>query len=267
MRDNRLRALFAAGEPVVNAWVSADSPYLAETLSYAGYDSVTVDLQHGMFGMDGAVRLLQAVSAGPAVPLARTPALDAAVIGKLLDAGAYGIICPAVDDAAQAARFVAMCRYPPAGVRSYGPARANLGLVPGYVEQADAQVMTWAMVESRPALADLEAIVATPGLDGVFVGPNDLALALGAEPGLAVPPPEVEAAMVRIAEAAHVAGVLAGAFASGPAAARRLVEQGYDFVTPGTDMAILRRAAAEGVAAVRGTGGGTAGESAASGGY
>lgn len=253
MRVNRLRELFAAGETVVNAWVSAGSPYLAETLSHAGFDSVTVDLQHGMFGLDGAVHLLQAVSAGPAVPLARTPALDAAVIGKLLDAGAYGIICPAVDDPVQAARFVAMCRYPPAGVRSYGPARANLAQVPGYVGQADAQIMTWAMIESRAGLDDVEAIAATPGLDGVYVGPNDLALALGAEPGLPVPPPEVDAALARIAEAARAAGAIAGAFASGPAAALRLTEQGYDFVTPGNDMAMLRRAAAEGIATVRGT--------------
>lgn len=253
MRDNRLKELFGAGETVVNAWVSADSAYLAETLSHAGFDSVTVDLQHGMFGLDGAVRLLQAVSAGPAVPLARTPALDAAVIGKLLDAGAYGIICPAVDDPVQAARFVAMCRYPPTGVRSYGPARANLAQVPGYVERADAQILTWAMIESRAALDAVEEIASTPGLDGVFVGPNDLALALGAEPGLAVPPPEVEAALARIAEAAHAAGRIAGAFALGTEAALRLTGQGYDFVTPGGDMAILRRAAADAVAAVRGT--------------
>ncbi|MCR3743992.1 4-hydroxy-2-oxoheptanedioate aldolase [Actinomadura glauciflava] len=253
MRDNRLKELFGAGETVVNAWVSADSAYLAETLSHAGFDSVTVDLQHGMFGLDGAVRLLQAVSAGPAVPLARTPALDAAVIGKLLDAGAYGIICPAVDDPVQAARFVAMCRYPPAGVRSYGPARANLAQVPGYVGRADAQILTWAMIESRAALDAVEEIASTPGLDGVFVGPNDLALALGVEPGLAVPPPEVEAALARIAGAAHAAGRIAGAFALGTEAALRLTGQGYDFVTPGGDMAILRRAAAEAVAAVRGT--------------
>ncbi|NDU74923.1 2,4-dihydroxyhept-2-ene-1,7-dioic acid aldolase [Actinomadura sp. DSM 109109] len=263
MRENRLRELFGAGETVVNAWLSADSPYLAETLSHAGFDSVTVDLQHGMFGLDGAVRLLQAVSAGPAVPLARTPALDAAVIGKLLDAGAYGIICPAVDDPGEAERFVAMCRYPPTGVRSYGPARANIAQVPGYVARADAQILTWAMIESRPALDQVEAIAATPGLDGLFVGPNDLALALGAEPGQAVPPPEVEAALARVAEAAHAAGVIAGAFASGTEAALRLTGQGYDFVTPGGDMAILRRAAAQAVAAVRGT----AAETAASGGY
>ncbi|TNY35498.1 HpcH/HpaI aldolase family protein [Thermomonospora catenispora] len=252
MLANRLKDLFAAGRTVVNGWLSAASPYLAEVLSHAGYDSVTVDLQHGMFGPDQAVHLIQAVSAGPAVPLARTSSRDAALIGKLLDAGAYGIICPAVDDAAQAAEFVAMCRYPPTGIRSYGPARADLRRLPGYVAHADAHVMTWAMIESRAALENLEEIAATPGLDGVFVGPNDLALALGAEPGRAVPPPEVAGALRRVVSAAHAAGVLAGAFCADGAAARRLAGQGYDFVTPGNDMAILRRAAAEGVALARG---------------
>ncbi|MFD0536888.1 HpcH/HpaI aldolase/citrate lyase family protein [Actinomadura luteofluorescens] len=252
MRDNRLKELFGAGETVVNAWVSADSAYLAETLSHAGFDSVTVDLQHGMFGLDGAVRLIQAVSAGPAVPLARTPALDAAVIGKLLDAARTG---------SSARPWTTPSRRrgssPCAGTRRRAcaatGARANLAQVPGYVERADAQILTWAMIESRAALDAVEEIASTPGLDGVFVGPNDLALALGVEPGLAVPPPEVEAALARIAEAAHAAGRIAGAFALGTEAALRLTGQGYDFVTPGGDMAILRRAAAEAVAAVRGT--------------
>ena len=252
MRPNALHALFAEGATAVNGWLSNDSPYVAETLSYAGFDAVTVDLQHGMFGLDAAVRLLQAVSAGPAVPMARCPSLDAAVIGKLLDAGAYGIICPDVDTAEKAERFVAACRYPPVGSRSFGPARALLYGGSDYAEHADDTVLTWAMVESRTSLANLASILGVPGLDGVFVGPNDLALSLGLPPGRSPLQPELDEALLRVVAAAHSAGCLAGVFSWDAATSRRLAEAGYDLVTPGNDLTVLRQASAERIAVVRG---------------
>ena len=182
MRPNRLRDVLASGATASPAGCRPTAAYLAEVQSYCGYDAVTVDLQHGMFGLDRAVTLLQAVSAGPATPLARCPSHDPATIGKLLDAGAYGIICPAIDDAAQAAAFVRACRYPPAGTRSFGPSRGLLYGGPDYLAHADETILTLAMVESVESLANLEAILETPGLDGVYVGPNDLALSLGEAP-------------------------------------------------------------------------------------
>jgi 4-hydroxy-2-oxoheptanedioate aldolase len=179
MRPNRLKEIFAGGGTAVNAWLSANSPYQAEALSHVGYDAVTVDLQHGMFGFDGAISLLQAVSAGPSMPMARTSSLDFAVIGKLLDAGAYGLICPSIDTAEQAARLVSYCRYPPTGSRSFGPSRGLLYGGTDYVERADDEILVWAMVESASALAAVEQIVATPGLDGIYVGPSDRARSFG----------------------------------------------------------------------------------------
>src|SRR6185312_4258289 len=129
-------------EVVICGWLSTDSPYLAEVLSYGGYEAVTVDLQHGMYGIDRAVTLLQAVSAGPAVPMARCPSADTATIGKLLDAGAYGIVCPSVDTVEQAVAFVRACRYPPVGTRSFGPSRGLLYGGPDYVDRADETVLT-----------------------------------------------------------------------------------------------------------------------------
>lgn len=258
MRANRLTEVLGSGRPAVGAWMSVDSPYLAEVLSHAGYDAVTVDLQHGMFGIGSAIRLLQAVGAGPAMPMARCPSHDPAVIGKLLDGGAYAVICPAVDSAEQAAAFVAACRYPPTGTRSFGPSRGLLYGGPDYVAHADDTVSAWAMVESAPALADLDAILATPGLQGVYVGPNDLALALGEQPGLATPPPLVRAALTRIVDAAHAAGRYAGVFCADPLGARAMVEAGFDLVTPGNDAGTMKRAAAEAVAIARGDGPGDA---------
>jgi 4-hydroxy-2-oxoheptanedioate aldolase len=231
--------------------VSVDSPYLAEVQSYCGYDAVTVDLQHGMFGIDSAVTLLQAVSAGPATPLARCPSHDPATIGKLLDAGAYGIICPGVDDAAQAAAFVRACRYPPTGARSFGPSRGLLYGGPDYGAHADQSILTWAMIESAQAMSNLEAILDTPGLDGIYVGPNDLAFALGEPPGQPEPPPRVADALVRIAEATNAAGRWAGIFCVDGSMARRMIDIGYQLVTPGNDVGIFRAAATQRIAAAR----------------
>jgi 4-hydroxy-2-oxoheptanedioate aldolase len=252
VRANRLREALAGDEPVVSGWLSVDSPYLAEVLSHSGFDTVTVDLQHGMFGLDRAITLLQAVSAGPAVPMARCPSQDAATIGKLLDAGAYGIVCPGVDTPEQAAAFVRACRYPPAGLRSFGPSRGLLYGGPDYVEHADATVLTWAMVESASALEQLDAILDTRGLDAVYVGPNDLAFSLGEVPGRTQPPARVMAALEHVAQRARAAGRWAGAFAPDAALARRLVDLGYHLVTPGNDVGIVRQAVAERLAAVRG---------------
>lgn len=252
MRTNRLRDLMQQDQVAICGWLSTDSPYLAEVLSYSGYDAVTVDLQHGMYGIDRAVTLLQAISAGPAVPLARCPSADPATIGKLLDAGAYGIVCPSVDTVEQAATFVRACRYPPAGERSFGPSRGLLYGGPDYVDRADETVLTWAMIESVTAVANLDAILVTPGLDAVYVGPNDLALSMGERPGAAEPPPEVLRALEHIAARARAGGKWAGAFATDAAMARRQVDMGYHLVTPGNDIGILRQAVADRVAAVRG---------------
>lgn len=260
VRANRLREALQRGETAVSGWVSVDSPYLAEVMSHSGYDAVTVDLQHGMFGVDRALALLQAVSGGPATPMARCGSLDPASIGKLLDAGAYGIVCPGVDTADQAAAFVAACRYPPAGQRSFGPARGLLYGGADYVEHADETILTWAMIESGTALENLDEILATPGLDAVYVGPNDLALALGEQPGQVHPPAAVMAALEHIAARARSAQRWVGAFTAEATVARLLVDLGYDLVTPGSDVGIFRQAVAERLATVRGHGrAGTAG--------
>lgn len=252
MRVNRVRRLLAEETVVVNGWLSVGSPYLAEVLSHTGFDTVTVDVQHGMYGVDTAVSLLQGVSAGPAVPMARCPDQNPATIGKLLDAGAYGIICPGIDTPAEAAALVTACRYPPVGRRSFGPARALLYGGPDYVAHADDTVLVWAMIESAKALANLEAILSVPGLDGVYVGPNDLALSLGQVPGQDPPPPVVTAALAQIVSAAQAVGVSTGIFCPDGVAAQQMTNAGFDLVTPGNDIGTLRTACANRIALSRG---------------
>lgn len=245
-----LRARLQADGVVTNAWLSGGSSYLAEVLSHAGYDSVTVDLQHGMFGVDTAVQLLQAVGAGPAVAMARAPGLDPTIIGKLLDGGAWGIVCPAIDTPEQCQELVAACRYPPTGRRSYGPARGLLVGGPTYPELANGLVLTWAMIESATALEHLEDILHVDGLDGVYVGPNDLAMSLG-EPVTGELTDLVRRQLVEIASAARAAGRFSGAFAATEETAAWLAESGFDLVTPGNDAGLLRDAASRRIAAVQ----------------
>lgn len=252
MRANRVREMISQGQTVVNGWVSCESVYAAEVLSHSGYDAVTIDLQHGMFGLDQAVRLVQAVSAGPAVPMVRVSALNEAEIGKLLDAGAYGLICPSIDSAEQCAALVAACRYPPVGRRSYGPARGLLYGGPDYLDGANDTVQVWAMVESAAAMGNLAEIVATPGLDGIYVGPNDLALSLGVTPATVPVAQEVTAALGEILAAAHSAGVAVGAYCADARMARQLADDGFDLVTPGNDVVLLRDGVAARLATIRG---------------
>ncbi|OFE17335.1 2,4-dihydroxyhept-2-ene-1,7-dioic acid aldolase [Humibacillus sp. DSM 29435] len=252
MRGNRVKELIDGGGFVVNAWVSCDSPYVAEVLSHAGYDAVTIDHQHGMFGLDRVITLLQAVSSGPAMPMVRCSHLDLAEIGKLLDGGAYGVICPSVDTAEQCTELVAACRYPPVGRRSFGPSRGLLYGGPDYVEHANDTVQVWAMIESREALENLEEIVAVPGLDGVYVGPNDLALSLGVAPATSPIAAEVREALSRVLEIGHAAGVAVGAYCADAQMAAELVGEGYDLVTPGNDVVLLREGAAQRLAITRG---------------
>lgn len=253
MRPNPLRQRFARSEPILNAWLAIPSAYSAEAMGHQGFDSVTVDLQHGMIGFDAAVAMLQAISATPATPLARVSRSDYALVMQLLDAGAYGVIAPMISTQQQARDFASFCRYPPAGARSFGPARGLLYGGADYVQRANEEILALAMIETREAVANLDAILATPGLDGVYVGPNDLCLDFGKPASPETDDPIVAPIIRDIAGRARAAGRIAGIFcSSGPAAARRIAE-GFVMATPGNDVAILTRGARDALAAARGS--------------
>lgn len=252
MRPNRLRALHRAGTPIVNAWLSISSAYVAELVAHQGFDAATVDLQHGMAGFEGAVAMFQAIATTGAIPLARPSENHPPEVMRLLDAGAYGIIAPMVSTRADAERLVSACRYPPVGKRSFGPGRGLLYGGADYFQNADAEIMALAMIETREGLANLDAILDTPGLDGIYVGPNDLAIELGHAPRAEHDHPDVVAAVARIREAVSVRGLVAGIFCSDGAAAARRVEEGFHLVTPGNDAALLRGVMAANVRAARG---------------
>ena len=183
MRPNLIRTRLAARAPVINAWVAIGSSYSAEGIGHTGVHSVTLDLQHGMFGFPEALHMLQALSSTPAIPIVRVPGLDPAQIMHLLDAGAYGIICPMISTPEQAATLVAACRYPPIGNRSFGPSRGLLYGGPDYVAQANETVMAIPMIETAEAVDRIDEILAVDGIDMLYLGPNDMAFAMDGHVG------------------------------------------------------------------------------------
>ncbi len=248
----RLLDTWAEGKAAINGWLAVPSPITAELTARADFDSVTVDLQHGLIDYQAALTMLLAMSASAATPMARAPWLEPGVIMKLLDAGALGIVCPMINTPEDAENLVRYTRYAPRGVRSFGPTRAGLVYGAEYWTKANESVVTLAMVETAEALDNLEGIVATPDLSGIYIGPSDLALSLGRTPKLDHDDPVVLAAIRRIREAAHRAGIRAGIHCLSPSYARSMIEEGFDLVTVGSDLRIYVAALNDAVAAVRG---------------
>lgn len=238
----RLHERLAAG-PVLNGWLHLPGALSAEIMGRAGYDSLTVDLQHGLIGDGGLLATLQAIAATPAAPLVRVPGLHSPDLMRVLDAGAEGVICPLVDTPEQARALVHACRYPPLGGRSLGPTRARLVLGEDYADRADREVLVLAMIETREALANLDAILATPGLSGVYVGPGDLSLSLTGRATLDLRREDLFEAARHIARRTLAEGLVPGIFTPNAELARVALDLGYRLVTAGTDAALLGAAA------------------------
>ena len=253
MRSNQLKEMCQRQQAAINAWLSIPSSFAAEVMGHQGFDAVTVDLQHGMIGFEQAVGMFQALSATPALPLARVSWNDPARVMQLLDAGACGIICPMISSVEEARSFVSACRYPPVGTRSFGPARGLLYGGPDYFEHANDETLTFAMIETRQGLDALDAILAVEGLDGIYVGPNDLSLAMGKTPKSEPDDKEVRDAIAHICARTRAHGKIPGIFCSGGAAAAQRIAEGFLLVTPGNDVALLSQAAHDAVEAARGT--------------
>jgi 4-hydroxy-2-oxoheptanedioate aldolase len=257
MRINTVKARLAAGESIVNGWLAIPSSFSAEVVGMAGFDSVTVDLQHGMIGFDAALPMLQALSATPAIPIARVPGNDGPQIMRLLDAGAYGIICPMISTPDDARRFVSACRYPPSGDRSFGPARGLLYGGPDYFAHANNEILTIGMIETQAGLDNLDAILSVEGLDGVYIGPNDLSLALGQAPSSEPTAQVVIDAIAYICERVLAHKKIPGIFCSSGVAATMRLSQGFRMVTPGNEAGLLNQACKAALETIKGAQAGT----------
>ena len=254
MRENTLLAALRSRRQCIGVWLSLANAYTAESLAQLGFDYACIDLQHGLLDYQDLTYMLPAISTSNTVPLVRVPWNEPYEIMKALDAGAYGVIVPLVNTAEDASRAVAACRYPPAGNRSFGPIRAALYGGAGYAAQANAQIGCFAMIETEEGLANVEAIAATPGLDGIYVGPSDLALALGLAPTGDTQESIHLEALARIQEGARRANISVGIHTSSLDYCRRRLDAGFSFATLGSDAGFMVRTAAQELAAVRGGG-------------
>ena len=228
-------------QSLVGYWVGSDSPAVAERLASVGYDYICLDVQHGLLDYPGILHGLTAVAAAGtgAAGIVRVLPDDPAGIGRVLDAGARGVIVPLVSTAEQAAAAVAACRYPPAGRRSLGPVRSGLTIGPG-LRAADEQVACIVMIETADGLRNVAEISAVPGVDALYVGPSDLSIALGNEdPAAGWARPEFPRALAEIRAAAEAAGIGCGMHCNDGDAGARALADGFTFVSISSDLSHL----------------------------
>ena len=236
MRKNKLKELFKAGKPIINSWLAVPSSFSAEVMAHQGWDSLTIDMQHGLIDYPNAVSMLQAISTTETTPMARVNWNEPGQIMKILDAGCYGIICPMVSNRKEAEKFIQACQYPPKGFRSFGPIRASIYGGSDYAKNADEEILKLAMIETKEALEKLDEILDTPNLDGIYVGPADLSLAIGEEPGFDKPEnTKAYKEILRILEAAKKRNLFAGLHNGTPEYAQTMLKKGFNLVTVGSD--------------------------------
>ena len=251
MRENRLRTMWQADQAVLNGWLAIGNSFSAETMAHQGFDSLTIDLQHGMIDPAAMVTMLQAISTTATVPVVRVPWLEPGIIMKTLDAGAYGVICPMVNTREDAQRLVAYTHYAPRGSRSFGPVRAVLYGGPDYAQKANETIVTFAMIETAQALDNLDAILSVEGLDAIYIGPSDLSLALGCRPVFDDVDPPVAQAIDHILARAKAHGIVAGIHNGMPEVALARIAKGFRFTTVGSDARLMAAGAQQVLARMR----------------
>ena len=245
-----LKPRWSAGDVTLGAWCMMPGALGVEAIASLGFDWVLVDMQHGCMEYETALEMIRAADASGLCPIVRVPWNEPGIIGRMLDAGAMGILVPMIQDADDARRMVDACRYPPAGRRSFGPIRVNTRDGMGYFAKANERVAVIPMIETAEALDNVDEIAAVPGVDALFVGPFDLSIALGLPPGDNDGQPKFDEAIRRVAEAAAKQG-LATAVLSNAAVAPLRIEQGFQMVSVTTDINALAGASASALTAVR----------------
>lgn len=245
MRRNAVRKQWAEKRVASNLWIDINAPVTVETLSRLGYDSFTIDLQHSLIDRGALPSLFQALSTGAGAPMVRITQNDPGEIAYVLDAGAYGVICPTVETAAQCRDFVAACLYPPKGVRSWGPVRGLLYGGPDYFQAQAGEVIRIALIETARGIENLEEIAATPGLDMIYLGPNDLGISYGAGPSYTPSHPAVTRAIDLVGDAARRHAIAAGMHTATPDVARLAAGKGFTFLSLGYASKIMLAAAAQ----------------------
>ena len=251
MRAIRVRDNWQAGKPVVNSWCGIPSSFAAEVMANMGWDSLVIDMQHGMIDYQMMVTMLQGISTTAVTPLVRVPWNDPAHIMKALDAGAMGVICPMINNRAEAEKFVGAMRYAPLGYRSSGPIRASVYAGADYHAKANDVVVAFGMIETAEAMDNLDDILSVKGLDAIYIGPSDLSISYGHPPGGDKPDDWMMTALKKVIDGCKRHGVKPGIHCGAPAYAKKMIEMGFVFVTVGGDNRFMTMGGQQAIAEMR----------------
>ena len=249
---NKVKEIWAADKAVVNGWLAIPSGFSAEVMAQCGFNAVTVDMQHGVQDYQSMVQCFQAMQAHPVTPMVRVPWNEPGIIGKALDGGAMGVICPMISSRAEAEAFISYCKYPPMGARSNGPIRAAMyGEATGYQVTANDQTLCIPMIETKQAIENIESILDVKGIAGIYVGPSDLGFSYGMKPILDREEPEILAIYEKLIAETSKRGIKAGIHCGTAAYAARAIGMGFRLVTIANDSGLMQMAAKAAVAQVR----------------
>ncbi|HZH45416.1 MAG TPA: aldolase/citrate lyase family protein [Roseococcus sp.] len=250
---NKVKEAWKAGKPVVNGWLAIPSAFSAEMFSQAGWDSVTVDMQHGVQDYLSCVACFQGMQPSGVTPMVRVPWNEPGIIGKVLDAGAYGVICPMVNTVEEARALVQYSKYPPKGTRSNGPIRAGAyGSSGTYQKTANDEILVIPMIETKQAVENIGAILDVEGIDGIYIGPSDLSFSYGLEPKLDVEDPFILGIYDTLLAECAKRGIAAGLHNGTAEYANRMIGKGFKLVTIANEVGLMVAAAKQAVKVARG---------------
>ena len=231
MTFNLAKTKFSEGKYVLNGWLSIPNSFTAEAMSKIGWDSLTIDMQHGQSDYSSSIAMLQAIQNNNISSLARVPWNEPGIIMKMLDLGVMGIIAPMINNKKQCEEFVSYCYYPPLGQRSFGPMRAQLVYGSNYFEEANNNIISLAMIETKEGVENLDGILSVPGLTGVYIGPADMCSSYGLKPQFDPRDKQIYSNIELIAKKAKENNKIAGIHTGSIHYAKEMINLGFQFVT------------------------------------
>lgn len=248
IRENAVKRKLKAGDPATGMWLNIPSLVSAEALATVGWDWLTLDVEHGCMDYETQQAMFLAIASQGCVPLARIPANDPTIIKRTLDAGAMGVVIPMVCSAEEAQAAVEACKYPPDGIRSAGGGRWRYSYGVDFLQRANDEIICIVMIEHQVAVDRAKEILAVPGVDACFIGPNDLSWSMG----LKGQRNDAHAAnLLKVRDAGREVGTPTGLHCMSPAEVVERIEQGFQFLACQNDMSMMVTAAADALKHVR----------------
>jgi 4-hydroxy-2-oxoheptanedioate aldolase len=245
MRENRIRTIWQSGGVVVAGACGLDSLYAAEVMAHEGFDALIIDTQHAAVDYKDVLAMMQVISATETTPIVRVGWNTPNLVMRMLDAGAYAVICPMVNTRADCEAFVGACLYAPKGYRSYGPIRGGLYGGPDYLDRANDTILPMIQIETVAAVERVDEILSVPGLGGIYLGPTDLALTLGLDPRSQLDDQRLWRAIERVLGSCVRHKILPGLYTPNPEWARRAIDLGARLISAGSDVGFIRSGAAQ----------------------